>query len=255
MKIVDILKARWHEAVMVAGLQACCVALLKDLQSMPRPQTDFARLFFLGVGAAIFSIIAQMLFWGFLRSAAIEGIQPAEPMALLRIGRKYFWKLLLFQLLLLPVVLLIVLVIQAGAQMLLYGKAELQTPPPLWLEIVGATVTGLILMKPVYLIPALILWRNCGIWDALRNLRQIRMLQMQHFMTIVVSVLVVAGGVEYISRLVGRRDILYYPALALCALVSAAGMLVVFLMAMIGVGRQLPGEVPDAQAGSEINES
>lgn len=236
---------------MVAGLQACCVALLKDLQNVPQPQTDFARLFFLGVGAAIFSIISQMLFWGFLRSAAIEGIQPAEPMVLLRIGRKYFWKLLLFQLLLLPVVLLIVLVIQAGVQILLYGKAELQTPPPLWLEIVGATVTGLILMKPVYLIPALILWRNCGIWDALRNLRQIRMLEMRQFMTVVVSVLVVAGGVEYISRLVGRQDILYYPALALCALVSAAGMLVVFLMAVIGVGQQMPAVKADEPIENE----
>jgi len=240
---------------MVAGLQACCVALLKDLQRVPQPQTDFARLFFLGVGAAIFSIIAQMLFWGFLRSAAVGGVQPAEPMVLLRTGRPYFWKLLLFQLLLLPVVLLIILVIQVGVQMLLSGKADLQTPPPLWLEIVGATATGLILMKPVYLIPALILLQNCGIWDALRNLRQIRMLEMRHFVTIAVSVSVIAGGVEYISGLVERKDILYYPALALDALFSASGMLIVFMAAVAGVGQQLPGEVSGAQIGSEINES
>jgi hypothetical protein len=255
MKIIDILKARWPEAVMVAGLQACCVAMLKDLQGVPQPQMPFARLFFLGVGAAIFSIISQMLFWGFLRSVAVGGVQPAEPMALLRIGRTYFWKLLLFQLLLLPVVLLVISVIQVGAQMLLYGKVELQTHPPLWLEISGTTVTGLILMKPVYLIPALILLRDCGIWDALRNLRQIRMLKMQHFMTIVVSVLVAAGGVEYMSGLVGRKDILYYPVLASQALISASGMLVVFLAAVMGVERQMPREVPDVQAGSEINES
>jgi hypothetical protein len=255
MKIFDILKARWPEAVMVAGLQACCVAMLKDLQGVPQPQVSFARLIFLGIGAAIFSIISQMLFWGFLRSAAVGGIQPAEPMTLLRIGGIYFWKLLVFQLLLLPVVLLIVFVIQTGAQMFLYGKVELQTPPPLWLEITGATVTGLILMKPVYLIPATILLQNCGIWDALRNLRQIRMLKMQQFMTIAVSVLVIAGAVEYISGLAGRQNILYYPALALEALVSSAGMLVVFLAAVAGVGRQMPGNVPDAQAGSGINES
>jgi uncharacterized integral membrane protein len=253
MKIFDILKARWPEAVMVAGLQACCVALLKDLQNVPQPQTDFARLFFLGVGAAIFSIISQMLFWGFVRSAAVEGIQPAEPMALLRIGRMYFWKLLLFQLMLLPVVLLIILVIQGGAQMLLYGKME--SEPPLWLSVAGAAVVGLVLMKPAYLIPAMILLRDYRIWDALRNLRQLRMLEMRHFMIITVSVLVAAGAAEYISGLVGRQEILYYPALALYALVSAVGMLLVFLAAVMGVEQQMPREVPDAQAGSEINES
>jgi hypothetical protein len=254
MKIFDILKARWPEAVMVAGSQACCVALLKDMQGVPQPQTPFARLFFLGIGAAIFSIISQMLFWGFLRTAAIGGIQPAEPMTLLRIGRMYFWRLLLFQLLLLPVVLLIILVIQAGAQMLVYGKVELQTHSPLWLEIAGTTVTGLILMKPVYLIPALILLRDCGIRDALRGLRQTRLSEMGYFRTITASILVIVGAAEYVSGLVGRQDILYYPVLASHALISASGMLVVFLAAVVGVGRQVPN-VSDAQAGSEINES
>jgi hypothetical protein len=90
MKLFDILKSRWPEAVMVAGLQACCMILVLDFQHMQEQPPSFDRVFFLGIVMALFGIISQMLFLGFLRTAAVGVMQPVTPMELLRTGRGYF---------------------------------------------------------------------------------------------------------------------------------------------------------------------
>jgi uncharacterized integral membrane protein len=250
MKILELLKARWPEVMMVAGLQACCVALLKDMQGIPQAQVSIERMFFLGLGTAIFGILSQMVFWGFLRTAAVGCMQPVEPTALLKTGRVYFWRMLLFQLLLLPVFLLVASVPQIAVQKLVYGKVTAE--PPLWLGVIAATAAGLILMKPIYLVPAMILRRNCGIWDALRNLRQVRLSEMGRFVIITASILAVSGAVEYMSGLVGRRDMLYYPALASQAIVSSSGAVAVFLMAVMEVARRVPMESENKPNEGEI---
>jgi hypothetical protein len=134
---------------------------------------------------AAFGIISQMLFWGFVRTALVGGVQSVGVVELLRTGRGYFWKMLLFQLMLFPVFLVVILGITSAAKMVLHGQAE-QDEASRLLNIVAAAATSLILMKPVYFVPAQIVRKDCGIFEALLNLGQTKLLKMRFFLILAV---------------------------------------------------------------------
>lgn len=239
MKIFDILKSRWAEAMMVAGLQACCLVMLGDFQHLEEQPPSFGRFFLVGIGIAVFGIISQMLFWGFLRTAAVGGAQSAQPMELLRTGRNYFWKLLIFQLAWFVVFLFLVLMIQSGVSFFLHLEISPEKTP-VWLGILSMLAASVVLVKLTYFVPAVMLVQDCGMWEALRRLREFCVLKMGQFLLLFVVVFGVLFAVEYVSSLVDQKHILYYPALAVQAVLSASGMLALFLAAVLEVGRQTP---------------
>jgi hypothetical protein len=244
MKLFDILKSRWQEAIMVTGLQACCMVLVLDFQSMQAQPPAFEQLFFLGIAMAFFGIISQMLFLGFLRTAAIGVIQSVTPMELLRTGRAYFWKVLLFQLLLFVASQLIIIAIVVVTEMVLFGQVNVEEIP-LWLNIASTGVAALILLKPMYFVPANIVRRDCGIWDAIQCLGQTRLLGIRLFLVFAVSLLVLSGIIDYTARHVEPQSVFYYPILGGHALLLASGMLVLFLAAALEVDRLMPKKTED----------
>ncbi len=243
MKLFDILKSRWPEAIMVAGLQACCMLLVLDFQYTRRQPLSFELSFLLGIIMALFGIISQMLLWGFLRTVAIGGAQPVEPKELLRTGRGYFWKMFIFQLVLLPVFMAIIFAVVTGVQMVLYGQTKEDIPA--WLSIVSGSAAGLILLKPTYLVPAQILTRDCGIWEAVRDLRQTRLFGTKYFPVMAVGLMVFSGVIDYLSEHIEYQSLLHYPVLGTQAAVTASGMLVLFLAAVLEVDRTTPPKADD----------
>jgi hypothetical protein len=239
MKLIDILKSRWQEAMMVAGLQACCMMLVLDFQSMQAQPPAFEQLFFLGIAMALFGIISQMLFLGFLRTAAMGVIQSVTPMELLRTGRAYFWKMLLFQLILFIASQLIIVAIVVGTQMVMFGQVKVEEIP-LWLNIVSTSVAAIILLKPMYFVPANLVRRDCGIWDAIQCLGQTRLLRIRFFLVFAVSLLVISGIIDYTARHIESESIFYYPILGGHAILLASGMLVLFVAAVLEVDRLIP---------------
>jgi hypothetical protein len=255
MKLFDILKSRWPEALMLIVFQACCMVAAKDLQFDPgKPLPSFGRLFILGIGFVAFVIVSQMLFFGFLRTVAMGGTQSAEPMALLRTGREYFWRLLIFQLFLFAAFIFIALEILITVGLMTHQKIAINSIPG-WLNILSQAGASLILVKLTYFIPAIVLVRNCGAWESLHWLREIRLFKMGWFWAMVLGIFGIAAGVEYASGFVGQEQILYYPVLAVQAVLSASGMLVLFLAAVLEVVRQTPKSIPDEPIESRMNES
>jgi hypothetical protein len=244
MKLFDILKSRWQEAIMVAGLQACCMILLQDLRHIQDDPSAFGRLFMMGVGMAAFVIISQMLFWGFVRTALVGGVQSVGLMELLKTGKGYFWKMLFFQLMLFPVFVLIILAVTSGVQMVLYGHVK-QDDVSEWLNMVGATAASLILIKPVYFVPAQIVRKDCGIMEAVRNLGQTRLLKMRYFLIMAVSLMIISSLIDYQFELIKPQSVYYFPVLGVQAVLSAAGMLVLFLAAALEVDRLMPKKTED----------
>jgi len=239
MKLFDILKFRWQEAIMVAGLQACCMILLLDFRRIQEEPSEFGRFFLMGIGMAAFVIFSQMLFWGFVRTALIGGVQSVGPAELLRTGRGYFWKILLFQVILFPLFVLILFAVTSGVQLILHGDVK-QDEVSGWLNILGATTASLILIKPVYFVPAQIVRKDCGILEAVRSLGQTQLLKMRYFLVIAVSLMLISGLVDYLSELIKPQSIYYFPVLGVQAILSASGMLVLFLAAALEVDRLMP---------------
>jgi hypothetical protein len=236
MKLFDILKS---------GLQACCMILMQDFQDMQERPPSFERLFVLGIALALFGIVSQMLLWGFLRTAVVSGAQPVQPMELLKTGRGYFWKLLLFHLMLSPLFLLVILAVVSGAQVVLPGHVKQQEIPP-WLNVVSVSAASLVLLKPMYFVPAQILRKDCGIWDAVKGMRQTQLLRMRYFLTAAVGILVLCGVIGYISELMKHQSVLYYPVLGTYAALSASGMVVLFLAAVLEVDRLMPKKTEES---------
>lgn len=230
---------------MVAGLQACCMIVMLDLRRTQEDPSEFGSFFLMGMGMAAFGIISQMLFWGFVRTALIGGVQSVGPVELLRTGRGYFWKMLLFQVMLFPLFLLIIFAATSGVQLLLYGHVK-QDEVPGWLNIVGVTAASLILIKPVYFVPAQIVRKDCGILEAVRSLGQTRLLKMRYFLVIAVSLMLISGLIDYQSELIKPQSIYYFPVLGVQAMVSAAGMLVLFLAAALEVDRLMPQKTEES---------
>ena len=91
----EIIKKRWPEVVLIVFLQAGMMMLMEQVYAAAEQgvvgsragQPSQAIDFFLGFGTIAITIVAQMLYLGFLKTACTEGTAPREPGAILRIGR------------------------------------------------------------------------------------------------------------------------------------------------------------------------
>ncbi len=245
MKLFEIIKFRWPEVVVVIAFQACCAFLLKDIGlGTVRPEEYSMRIFFLGVGLAAFSIVGQMMFWGFLRTTAVTGTAPIQPGMLLSVGRWFFWKLFLVQVVLSFILVTIASLVQVFFSSILYHRLIPENPPA-WLEIISILIGGILLLKPFYFIPAIILAGDSGVMEAVRYLRQLDLFRMGRFLLLAIGVIILTGGVEFLAAFIHRSNVFYYPVSALQAISVSTGLLVVSLAAVIEVCKLKPKSTED----------
>ena len=94
-KTLAILKARWPEVTLIVGLYAL-VELSYGLFNFAEP--DVTKIFFLPSILFILSltIVSMILSYGFLRTIHLEGPKEQTPMHLLKTGKHFFWRMVLF---------------------------------------------------------------------------------------------------------------------------------------------------------------
>jgi hypothetical protein len=260
MKVIDIIKARWSEVLMLMVFQACCLMVAEDMQlteyqeSMPSESLS-GRFLLLGIGISALGIVSQMLLWGFLRTTAVTGAQAIPPGQLLSVGRWYFWKLFLFQLALFVLLIFLAGSLQAVGSLILFGKV-IPERIPVWLQVAGMLAAGLILFKPTYFIPALVMVQDCSVWESLTRLRLIKIIDLKRFLILLICFFAILVGLEYLGGLVHRGTLLYYPFMAAQSLISGGGLVVLFLAAVVEVWNRIPRpKQPEEQAEGQTDET
>ncbi|HML75141.1 MAG TPA: hypothetical protein PKB02_11690 [Anaerohalosphaeraceae bacterium] len=239
---MDIVKSRWPELLMILVFHACALFLFGDIEvpQTPDEQQQFSGAqFLLGMGIAGFCILGQMMLWGFLRTMAVSGIQPVPPGQLLVAGRWYFWKLFAFQIILVLLIFMVASVLQVVLAISFYGSGD-PKKIPIWILIISVQAAQLILLKPLYFIPTVVLAKDISPLESVRAIRLLNLWEMKTFLSIAVVFFVAVGAVESLSGLVHRGDLLYYPLLAVQSIVMSLCVIAVFMSAMLEVLRRIP---------------
>ncbi len=243
-KAIEIVKARWPEVMLVVVLQAALMlfsdelVLMADTAETSNVQLPFWPSFLLGVGTMVAATIWQMLYLGFMKTSAVEGPHPQQPLDLLRFGRPYFWKIMLFQLLFVFVLLLLSMVMAATLGGLIW-KTEDITKIPEWFSQICALAAVALMIKPALLVPARIVVCDNSVGEAVMAMRQYRMGEISSLFK------VLAGGVGVIfvfmllAELAGKKTVLYYIFSGMHHLSFSMLFLVLALMAVLWVQKNL----------------
>lgn len=179
-KTLAILKARWPEVTLIVGLYALAV-LSNNLFRAARPDLT-GTLFLLRIPFSLFSlaliVVSIILNYGFLRTVYLEGQKRQTPMALLKKGRQFFWRMVGFGLIyVVPFLILawfIFLIIKYFTS-IDTGFFEIAKVTP-WLYQLCFIAPMLILIKLVLFIPALIVVLDCGVFESFKFLRKCKLL-------------------------------------------------------------------------------
>ncbi len=184
--IIELLKSRWPEAVLVIAFHACLFMLGSHIFGMSasfdgtKESAPFALLpegwaFLIGFGVIVFLIISEMLRLGFLRTVLTGGCSQREPIELLKTGRYFFWRMIRFRIIYELAVFAVWFVLLAVFSSFLSGGSEPDKLPP-WMTRGGLFLACSILMKPWLLIPAIIITVNCKVRESFQSLKQYRLM-------------------------------------------------------------------------------
>lgn len=175
-KAIDILRKRWPEVALIVILQAAMMLVLEEVIMITEkagsqgPAMPFGVSFVLGLGVMLCAVLWQMLYLGFLKTAAVSGTQPQQPMQLLRSGRPYFLRILLFQILLGFALMFINMLIVTGLAGLVFQDRPLEQIPE-WFTQMCVLIGILIVLKPMLLVPARIIVYDNPIFTAIAYTR------------------------------------------------------------------------------------
>jgi hypothetical protein len=176
-KAIDIVKARWPEVMLVVILQAAMMLLLEEVVSDSENMDSNAAFmpswagFLLCMGMALCGVLWQMLYLGFLKTAAISGSQPQQPVILLCSGRPYFWRILVFQMMLGFALFFLNVAIVVSLSHLLWQDRKLDQLPQ-WFAQICALAGVLIVFKPMLLVPARMIVYDDTVYQAIFQTRR-----------------------------------------------------------------------------------
>ncbi len=256
-KTIDIIKVRWPEVVLLAVMWAAMMLLSEEMirrwvlvgesEAAAAPE---GAMFLLGMGVMSLLIVWHLLFLGFLKSAAMEGQTPRDPVQLLMAGRPYLWRIFGFQFLIgiaLWAVTAIMIILFLGAS----GQPP-GTQPPAWLaEVIGAAAV-LLLVKPVFLIPAFVIVLDMRLADALIRVMAVPLYQIRMLVKMVAigftAVTAIGIGVSFVPEGGG----LHYAASGVNYLAKSVNLLVLLTASAVWTAEVfLPPEPPE---GDETDE-
>ena len=184
--VIELLKSRWPEAVLVIAFQACLFMLGSHMFGMSasfdgtKEEAPFALLpdgwaFMIGFGVIIFLIVSEMLRLGFLRTALTGGCSQREPIELLKTGRYFFWRMIRFRIIYELTVFAVWFVLLTVFGSFLAGNNEPKNLP-VWMARSGLFLACMILMKPWLLMPAIIVTINCNVRQSFHSLKRYRLM-------------------------------------------------------------------------------
>ena len=180
-KLIDIFKVRWPEVTLVVVFQVALMLLMERVMlstgmGMEESTIPDTVLFVLGFGGMLLGVIWQMLYLGFLRTAATGGAIPQEPLALLVAGRPFFWRFLAVQFVMGAAIWAVSMVL-AGVAGGMLGYKEAQVVPQWLLDAAGIGAIA-IFIKPFFLIPGFMLAMDLSAMEAFAMMRQTRLAEL-----------------------------------------------------------------------------
>lgn len=179
-RTLAILKARWPEVAFIIGLNVLSLFVNK-LHLMVKPKISPIQTT-IGFGSllvlTVVIVIVMLLTIGFQRTIYLEGKKRQSPMVLFRIGKHFFWRMVAFCLIYIPVFWILAwLTFLAIKQFISIETGFLETAKvaPLVYQLCFTTAT-LILIKPLLLIFPLIVVLDCRISKSFKLLKQCKLL-------------------------------------------------------------------------------
>lgn len=185
-KTLAILKARWPEATLIIGLNVLLVLSNKLFRIEKAKLTPILPLLFF-ISAATLMIIWILLNSGFLRTAYLEGDKRQPLIVLLKTGMRFFGRMfrlgLLWLLIYFPLLWLTYSATKPFAS-IKAGFFDTARSSPLLYQFYF-TVPYLILIKPLLLMPAIIIVMDCKVLESFKFLKKCKLLDAKGLLILV----------------------------------------------------------------------
>jgi hypothetical protein len=251
-EVLEIIKRRWPEAVLVVGFQVGVFFLKTVLMEMVEEASQTIESeqivhspvwasFLLGMGTMAFAIIAYMFLIGFLATACHEGIEKKEPIDLLRAGRYFFWRMVRFEILFSILWFALVMLFSAIVGTIVL-QAKAQEGIPYWLFYMCMFAALVILIKPMLLAPAIMIARDKMVLDAVKLLKQYCLKEAKNLLLLVGASLLLMAGLSVTLSFAEIGTYYYYAVLGASGFLSSALLLLIGLSAVRFIAIRTDGE-------------
>jgi len=243
VRVAEIIKQRWQEVVLVVGLHAGLIVfadqLLRELVVADSELSAASRMpggvaFLMGLGLMAFIIFRQLLYLGFLRTACNEGDKPQEPGELLKVGRYYFWRIVRFELVFRLACGMILLASIEIFSLVVLGVKDLAAMPN-WVVPLCMFAISVALIRPMLLIPAVMIVHDRMVIEAFGSLKEYKLLAEQGLVKFFVLCFLAISVLSLALNSTQDGGALHYIVLTIYAIGSGAAMLVIYLAAVMFV--------------------
>jgi len=187
---ITILKARWPEVTFIIGLSVLSLFINKLCLIAGTGATMFESLLGLGYLLLLFIIILTnlILTFGFQKTIQLTGKQRKSPMVLLRTGWHFLGRMVKVGLIWLPLYCFLIwltfLILKKSTFIDTNFFKTAQSSP--FLYQLCFTVPGFILIKPLLLMPTLIIVLDCQVFQTFKFLKKIRLFDAKELLALFV---------------------------------------------------------------------
>ncbi|HUU18300.1 MAG TPA: hypothetical protein VMW72_14210 [Sedimentisphaerales bacterium] len=176
---IAILRARWPEVTFIIGLSVLSLFVNKLHLIAATRSTMFESLLGLGYLLLLFiiNVMNLLLTIGFQKTIHLTGKQRKSPMVLLRTGRHFLGRMVKVGLILIPIYFLLIwltfLIVKKATFIDTNFFKTAQSSP--FLYQLCFAVPGFILIKPMLLMPTLIIVLDCQVFQSFKFLKKIKL--------------------------------------------------------------------------------
>ena len=241
-EIIEIIKRRWPEVTLVIVFHAGLIAIADRILTFTASVENSAGAadpgylpggldFVLGMGTMAFWMVWQLLYIGFLGTSFIKPVEPREPMELLKIGKRFFWRMLRFQLVFGCAYMVIVLFI-SGFLMKIAPADGTIDDIPLWIPPVSSFAALAVMVKPLVFIPAVMIVRDRMVTETFMSLGQFPLARATELMKLFFSCFAVIFLLSFVHSLTAPKTLIHYAVTCVYGL-SASFLLLLTAMAAV----------------------
>lgn len=224
--------------------------MVENLTTAPQGgQIPGWAMFVLGFGCALMAVLWQMLYLGFLRTAATEGAAPHDPIALVATGRGFFWRYLGMQFAL-GAAMWLVFSLLAGAAAAMLGYEDVSAVP-MWLMQLASVAAIAVLAKPFFLIPSFMLAMNLSAMEAFGMMRLTRLDELGGLPKAYAAGLTVIAAASSAATFLTAQTPAFYIVTAVLDVLHSLIMLTLTLATILFIGGEPlpPEEIEEAVEG------
>lgn len=241
-EIIEIIKRRWPEVTLVILFHTGLIAIFDRVMTIAAPVENSAGVpdpghlpvgldFILIAGTMALAIVWQLLYLGFLATSFIDPTEPREPMELLKTGKRFFWRMLRFQMVFGSACMIIAFFITG----FLFKAAHVDgttTDIPLWIPSLSSFAAFVAMIKPLVLIPAIMIVRDKMVSETFMSLGQFRLTQTFELLKLFFGCFAVIFLLSFVHSLTTPETLKHY---AMTCVYGVSSSFLVLLTSMAAV--------------------